>query len=445
MRAFVLAAVALLSLPAYAADLLEIFRQAQGVDPSYASARAAWAAAQERLPQGRAGLLPVVSLSASAQQNHRVTTVEDGQAPRSTLDFGSTALTLSVTQPLYRRQNIVLYEQARSQVTQADAQLDVAAQDLIMRVAQAYFDVLLAQDNVSFAEAQKRAIDQQLQHARRTYEIGTAPITDVHEAQARYDITNSQELAARNELELRRRALEQLIERTAPRLAPLGARFQPRPAEPATVDPWIALARHNNAQVRVAHAALEVASQEIDRNRSAHYPSFDAFATASHSGGTPVTTLSTVRSDTRSAAIGVQLAVPIYQGGALNSRVREAIANQERARHDLRNAQRTAEFAARQSFLGIAHGISQVHALEAALASTESQLTSTRRGREVGVRTQLDVLNAQQQLFSSRRDLAQAKYNYVLSLLRLEAAIGELTEDDLAAINQWLDRSGTAR
>ena len=425
---------------AAAADLLDVFRQAQSADAAYAAARATWAAAQERLPQGRAGLLPLASLAASAQYNDRSTRFRNSATPRTNADFASIGLTLSVTQPIYRRQNTVVYEQALTQVEQADAQLALAAQDLILRAAQAYFDVLLAQDSVAFAEAQKTAIGQQLEQAKRNFEVGTATITDTHEAQARFDLTTAQEIAARNDLELRRRALEQVIARRAPPLAPLGPRFALTTPQPATMETWVDLALQGNLQVRIAQSALTFEMQEIARNRAAHYPTLDAFASVSESGA-GATTAGGTATDTRSAAIGFQLALPLYQGGATSSRVREAIAKSERSRHELEAARRAAEFSARQSFLGITSGAAQVFALEAALVSTQSQLASTRLGQEVGVRTQVDVLNAQQLLFSARRDLAQSKYNYILSLLRLEAAIGELTEDDLLAVNQWLDRS----
>jgi hypothetical protein len=228
--------------------------------------------------------------------------------------------------------------------------------------------------------------------------------------------------------------------RGAPPLAPLGAAFTMKLPEPALMDPWVALAQKSNLQVRIAQSSLVFATQEIARNRGAHWPTLDAFATLSESGS-GATTAGSSSNDTRSAVVGLQLAVPIYQGGGINSRVREAIAIEERARQDLENARRAAEFSARQAYLGITSGTAQVRALEAALVSTQSQLSSTRLGQEVGVRTQVDVLNAQQLLFSARRDLAQSKYNYILSLLRLEAAIGELTEDDLVAVNAWLDRS----
>jgi len=206
------------------------------------------------------------------------------------------------------------------------------------------------------------------------------------------------------------------------------------------MDAWVNLAQQGNLQIRVAQSALTFASQEIARNRAAHYPTVDVFATVSESGQ-GVASIGGIGTDTRTGVVGVEIRVPIYEGGAINSRVREAIAIEDRARQDLENARRTAEFTARQAYLGITSGMAQVRALEAALVSTESQLASTRLGQEVGVRTQVDVLNAQQLLFSARRELAQARYNYVLSLLRLEAAIGELTETDLAAVNAWLDRT----
>jgi outer membrane protein len=429
---------------ASAADLLDIYRQAKSADSTYSAARATWAGAQERIPQARAGLLPLASLSASTQQNDRAIRSRDDTTPRANSDFRSNAVSLSVTQPLYRRQNAIVYQQALTQVEQADAQLAIAAQDLILRAAQAYFDVLLAQDNVALAEAQKTAIAQQLEQAKRNFEVGTSPITDTDEAQARFDLTTAQLIGAVNELELRRRALEQVIAVSAPPLAPLSPRLELKTPVPAAMDAWVQLAHRSNLQVRVALSGYTFASQEIDRNRAARAPTLDAFVTVGATGAGAGTS-GGVGNDTRSSVAGVQLALPIYQGGAISSRVREAVANQSRARDELEGSRRNAEFSARQAYLGITSGIAQVQALQAALVSTQSQLASTRLGQEVGVRTQVDVLNAQQLLFSAQRDLAQSKYNYVLSLLRLEAAIGELTEDDLVAVNRWLDREAASR
>jgi outer membrane protein len=425
---------------ASAADLLEIFRAARAADAQYAAARATWNAAQEKLPQGLAGLLPSVALSASTQYTDRDLRPRDPAATSGGISrFNSNAITLSITQPLYRPQNLAAYEQAKTQVGQADAVLAQAEQDLILRVAQAYFDVLLAQDSVAFAQAQLEAIGQQLEQAKRNFEVGTATITDTHEAQARYDITLASEIAARNDLEVKRRALAAIIGRAAPGLAPLGPQFSLRPPDPDNMERWVEAAQRANPQVRIAEAGLAFAAQEVERHRAGHRPTLDAFASYSDTGsGSGIQ--GGFGSDATSKVIGLQLAVPLYQGGAVSSRVREALANEERARQDLENARRNAELAARQAFLGVSNGLAQVRALEAALLSSQSSLDSTRLGQEVGVRTQVDVLNAQQQLFQTRRDLAQARYNYILSLLRLKAAAGGLSEQDLATANAWLQR-----
>ncbi|MGQ0749770.1 MAG: TolC family outer membrane protein [Betaproteobacteria bacterium] len=424
--------------PAAGADLGELYRQARDSDAAYASARAAWTAAQEKIPQGRAGILPAANLSAFTQYNDREIRFRTPGTPAATSNFNSNSLTLSLTQPLYRRQNWIAYEQAKTQVLQADAQFALAAQDLILRMAQAYFDVLLAQDTVAFAQAQKAAIGEQLAQARRNFEVGTATITDQHDAQARYDLTVAQEIAALNDLEIRRRQLAQIIGRAAPVLAPLGKLPLASP-DPNRIERWVEQATASSIQVVINDAALTFARQEVERNRGGHHPTLDAFASYSDSSagsgaqGGP-------GNDSNSKIVGIQLALPLYQGGATASRVREALANEERARQDLENARRSAELAARQGFLGVTSGVAQVNALQAALVSSQSSLDSTRLGLEVGVRTQVDVLNAQQQLFSTRRDLAQARYNYILSLLRLKAAVGTLTEDDIVRVNAWLAR-----
>ncbi len=429
------------ALPAGGADLLEIYRLAQSSDAQYAAARATWSASQEKLPQGLAGLLPAASLSASTQNNDRELRPRDPTTGVSTGRFNSNSVSLSVTQPLYRPQNIAAYGQAKTQVAQADAVFSQAAQDLILRVAQAYFDVLLGQDTVDFAQTQLIAIGRQLEQAKRNFEVGTATITDTHEAQSRYDITVSTEITARNDLEIRKRQLELLIGRPTPGISPLGKRFELRTPEPASMDRWVAEAADNNLQVRISRANLEFSTQEIERNRAGHRPTVDAFATYSDSGsGSTSGVLGGTGTDSNNKVIGVQLAIPIYQGGIVSSRVREAVANEDKARQDLEGTRRTAELTARQTYLGVTSGIAQVRALEAALVSSQSSLDSTRLGQEVGVRTQIDVLNAQQQLSQTRRDLAQAKYNYILALLRLNAAAGQLTEQDLAQVNAWLDR-----
>ncbi len=424
--------------PARSADLLDVYKQAQSADAVYASARAAWVATQEKLPQARSGLLPSLSLSGSTQYNDRDISFRDPTIVGSSSRFNANALSLSLTQPVYRRQNVVAFEQGKTQVDQADAVLSLAAQDLITRTAQAYVDVLLARDNVAFAGAQKTAIAEQLTQAKISFQVGTVTITDTHEAQARYDLAVSQEIVAQSDLEVKQRALELLINKNTPTLAPLGA-LQLISPEPAALDKWVEEARTANPQVRAAESNWTLAEQEVKRNRGAHYPTLDAFAGYSRNAS-GVGTLGGPGTDINNRNVGLQLAVPIYQGGLVNSRVREAIANQEKARQDLENTRRSSELQARQNYLGVTSGMAQVKALEAALTSSQSALDSTRLGREVGVRTQVDVLNAQQQIFSARRDLAQAKYNYIMSTLKLKAAVGRLSEADVVAVNAWLER-----
>jgi outer membrane protein len=438
-RAAVSLALLLAAPAARGADLMEIYRLSQAADATYAAARASWSAGQEKLPQGLSGLLPQASVSASTQTNDRETRTRLPGASAVDSTFNSNAASVSVTQPLYRPQNMAAYQQAKAQVAQSDAVFAQATQDLVLRVAQAYFDVLLAQDTIVFAQAQLVAIGRQLEQAKRNFEVGTATITDTHEAQSRYDLTVSLEITARNDLEIRKRFLELIIGRPAPGLSPLGPRFVPAQPEPNHPSVWVGDAAYNNLQVRIGQANLEFATREIERNRAGHWPTVDAFATYTDAGNQPGT-VGVSGVDTKTGVVGVQLAVPIYQGGLTSSRVREAIANEEKARQDLENARRTAELTAQQAFLGVASGVVQVRALEAALVSSQSSLDSTRLGQEVGVRTQVDVLNAQQQLSQTRRDLAQAKYNYIMSLLRLKAAAGTLTEQDVNLVNGWLDR-----
>lgn len=443
-RAYRASAVLVLALlccgtQAVAADLLEIYRLALASDPVYSSARASWTASQEKLPQGLAGLLPQASLSASTQHNDRDLRFRNPTVAGSQAQYNSNSASLSISQPLYRKQNFVAYDQGKTQVALADVQFASAGQDLILRVSQAYFDVLLASASLSFTEAQKKAIGQQLEQAKRNFEVGNATITDTHEAQARYDLVTSLEIAARADVEVKNRALEQLIGRQAPALAGPARNFAPAPPTPNAMEPWVERARNNGLAVRIAQETLNFQTQDVARNRGAHYPTVDAFASLTDSGsGSGVQGGS--GTDTSTKIVGVQLAIPLYQGGIVNSRVREALANEDKAKQDLENARRSAELAARQGYLGVTSSIAQVRALEAAVVSNQSSLDSTVLGQQVGVRTQVDVLNAQQLLFSARRDLAQARYNYILSLLRLTAAAGELDEEDLQRINSWLEK-----
>jgi outer membrane protein len=424
--------------PAAAQDLLQVYRDARGYDAQYAAARFALEAGREKLPQGRALILPTLNLTGSVVHNEF--DFESGNtavSPSFSRNTNVRTYTLTFTQPVFRLQNWIAYDQAGFQVKQAEAAFGQASQDLVVRVAQAYFDVLAAQNQLELVQAQRAATSEQLAQAKRNFEVGTATITDTHEAQARFDLIGAQEIAAQNDLDNKRRILQQFTGREYTGLKPLRTDVSLSPPNPNLMPSWVDLAEKQSYNVQSQEAGTEIAALEARRQRAAHLPTLDLVGTYGDTGQSGSLT-STIPSDTRTTTIGLQFAVPLYAGGAIMSREREAAANYEKAKQDLENARRSAALAARQSFLAVANGIAQVRALEQALVSSQSALDSNKLGYEVGVRINIDVLNAQQQLFSTRRDLAAARYNTITSHLRLKAAAGNLKEEDLEEINRAL-------
>ncbi|MEO8441839.1 MAG: TolC family outer membrane protein [Betaproteobacteria bacterium] len=426
---------------ARAADLVSVYREAQSADAVYAAARASYMAGQEKLPQGLSGLLPAVTVQANSQYNDRDISFRPpaGGLVGGNSKYNSNSVTVTATQPLFRYQNWITYEQAKNQVSQAEATFLQANQDLILRVAQAYFDILLAENNVALAAAQKTAFAEQLAQAKRNFEVGTATITDANDAQARHDLAVSQEIAAQNDLEIKKQTLRQIIGRAAPEVAKIGTGFVAQLPVPNNMDKWVDNGTSTSLQVRIAQANLDIAAQDVSKNRGGHLPTLDAVATyndAAQGAGFQIGP----GYDTSIRYIGVQLAVPLYQGGLVNSKVREALASQDKARQELENTRRTVALNTRTAFLGVTSGTAQIKALQTALVSSQSSLDSTKLGQEVGVRTQVDVLNATQQLISARRDYAQAIYSYAINVLKLKAAAGTLTDEDLAYVNQWLEK-----
>ena len=414
------------------ANLGAVYQLARDNDAKLAAAREAQKAGQEKIPQGRAGLLPAINLSANARR----TDPESSAAGANNNAYNSRGFSLSLVQPIYRKQNLETYEQAKLQATLSDQELRLAEQDLILRTASAYFDVLQAQDALATAQAQKQAFTEQLAQARKSFEVGAATITDTHEAQARFDLTVAQEIAAQNDLEVKRRSLEKIINQEAPKLAQLfDVAKMPLP-EPANMDAWVKQAEEGSLSVVLNQTGLEVARREVERQRGGHWPTLDL--SASYSDNRNATVGASTGVNTKSAVLGVELGWVLYQGGAIDARVREAVANQEKARFDLEDARRQARLDARQGFLGVLSGDAQVRALEQALVSSEAQLKSTKLGLEVGVRTRVDVLNAQQQVFTTRRDLSAARYKTLLAGLQLKGAAGTLSEADIKALDALL-------
>lgn len=428
-RALATAVGLALSAPAFAYDLVRAYRDAFTNDAQLASARAQLAATRELVPQARAGLLPQVDARATFRQNWS----ESNRYP--TTDFTGQNYGIQLSYPLYRLQNVEAFEQSKLQSTLGEAQFLQTQQDLVIRVAQAYFDVLAAQDDVTTIRAQKRAITEQLAAAKRNFEVGTATITDQQEAQARFDLTVAQELAAQNDLEVRRAALAQLIGRPLGELNVLRPGVTLQGPQPARESDWVESARRDAFQVQQAQIGSEIARREIDRQRYARHPTVDVVGSVFHARNLGA---SLVGVNSNDATIGLQLSMPLYTGGGIDARVREAASSHDRALFDLETARRASEQAARQSFLGLNSGLSRVRALEAAERSSRLALDSNLLGFQVGVRITIDVLNAQQQLFTTQRDLARARYDVLVNGLRLKSTAGVLTDEDLNAVNALL-------
>jgi len=421
-----------LAIDAQAMTLLDAFNAAQAYDSQLASARGARDAAYEKSTQGFAGLLPTVSATANINRinTHLTTTGID-----RTIDYTQEVYQLQLRQPIYNRNNFELYEQSKLQVNAGEIQFEQARNDLALRVAQAYFDVLAAQDVISFLAAQKTAITEQLESANRNFEVGTATITDTHEAQARFDLALAQEIAANNDLEVKRNALAVITGQVPPELRSLRSGVKLTSPEPSSMDKWVQSAEAGNFSVIVQGLLVDIAKLEISRNRAGHFPTLDGVATQSQRKDLTFTSPTT----NTTSAVGLQLTIPLFAGFSTTSKIREAISLENQARANLDTAKRAAMQNARAAYLGVQSGLSQIRALEAAEVSSNSALESNKLGYDVGVRINIDVLNAQQQLYSTRRDLAKARYDTLINGLRLKAAAGTLGEVDLAELNALLD------
>lgn len=440
-RLLLAVAIACAPLTAAAENLIQVYQDARAYDAPYAAARYALQAGMEKLPQGRALLLPNVNLTASTTESRLESDSKNAAlAPGLTFtrDVSVQNAQLTLTQPLYRAQNFIQYDQSELQVKQAESVFGQASQDLIVRVAVAYFEMLGAQDSLRLVRGQKAAIAEQLAQAKRNFEVGTATITDTHEAQARYDLSQAQEISALNDVEAKRRALQQLTGKVYMELKPLRADVRLSPPNPNDMQAWVDLAEKQSYPVLIQESAAEIASLEVKRNNAGHYPTLDLVANYAYTQQSG-SQFSSIGSYLNNASVGLQFALPIYQGGGISSRTREAASNYERSKQDLENARRGAALTARQSYLAVLAGVAQVRAYEQALVSSRSALDSNKLGYEVGVRINIDVLNAQQQVFSTERDLLAARYNTIANNLRLKAAGGGLRDEDVEEVNRVLE------
>ncbi|MDD0809843.1 TolC family outer membrane protein [Curvibacter sp. RS43] len=423
---------------AQAQSLTELYQVARDYDASYRAARSQYEATQARADQAKANLRPTLNLQSTVSRS-QVSGNIDG-VPYFKHPYGLRQNGLSLSQPLYRPGNLASYRQGEKLLIQADAQLALAEQDLIVRVSQAYFDVLAAHDSLVFVQAQKVAVKEQLASAKRNFEVGTATITDTREAQAREDLVISQEIAAQNELRVKQLFLDQLVGRSNTQPLPLKPQAELPTLPSDRVESWVESAQEH-PQVQLAQTTLDVATLEIAKAEAGQKPTVDlngSYAVAHNMDGSSLSPTSRVSSRITQASIGVTLNFPLYAGGALQSRVREALSLQEKAQADLDTARRSTAQATRTAFYGVLSGTSQVKALQAAEVSSQSALDANMLGYKVGVRINIDVLNSQSQLYQTKRDLALARYSVLVGGLKLRQANGSLTPDDLQSVNALL-------
>lgn len=422
-----------------AQTISEAYRQAVQHDPVLESAHHAMEAAKEKLPQARAGLLP--NVQATFGTNTQRGDVSFSDAPYLSRDARTRSWSLQLTQPLFRLANWVALDQADAQVRHAEAAYAQAQQELILRVAQAYFDVLVAEESLEVAQVQLAAVEQQLALAKRNFDVGTSTISDTYESKARLDLARSQHIGAMHVLSGKRAEYARITGEEPHALLMLDADNDLPKPDPADLSAWIATARENHPSVRLQQAVQEVAKKEIARARAAHAPTIDL--TVSHGGNKAAGSLvSPADIDTRSRSnqIGIQINIPIFSGGATESRVRESVAHYHKARADVDAAGRQALMAARLAFNAFDSGKSQIAALKAAVQSSISALEASKIGYRTGTRINIDVLNAQQQLASARRDLVKARYETLMEGLKLKAAAGVLAEQDIYQIDAMMIR-----
>lgn len=430
-RAATLCMLAGLPFGAGAQSLLELYDLANGFDATYLAARAQAESAPYRVEQTRSLKRPSASLVGSATR--------DANQPTFGENYRSNTLSLGVSgrQPLFNRFNDATIAQAERTLVSSVAELDAAQQDLILRLSQTYFDVLAAQDAVRTTGANKAAISEQLASARRNFEVGTATITDTREAQARFDLATAQEIQAGNDLITRRIALDQLVGRPNVEPRPLAQPVVAPPVAEDDVEALVSRALEQHPSVRRAAVAFEIAQLETERARAQALPTVDAIASAGAGRGSISADIAGSRSN---ASVGVQVSVPLWTGGAIQNRIKETLVLEERARQDLEATRRAVAQSTRQAWYTLRSGAAQVRALEAAEASSRLALEATQTGYRVGVRVNVDVLNAQSQLYQTERDLARARYDVLLGTLRLRQASGALLPTDIVAIDRLLAR-----
>ena len=421
------------TLPVRAQNLVALYEAARAFDAGYQSAQYQFEATAAKSEQARAATLYKIDLTAAAS----ISTVDNTLAKTKQGGYDVQSATLSASQPLYRPGNQIVFEQSKRQIDVEEQKLLAAEQDLVMKVSTAYFDVLASQDSLAYLLAQKAAVTEQLASAKRNFEVGTATITDTREAEARIDLVVAQEIAGRNDLQVKKLALDQLVGKPDSAPLPVKLPLQLPPVQPGDVAAWVQKSEEMHPAVRQSRLAFEVAQMEAKKAQAATLPTLDLTGNLNMANNNGTATADTSYRTT-TATVGLSFNMPLFSGYAIENRIKEALALEEKARTDLEAVKRSVAQASRTAFFGLLSGQSQVKALQAAEASSQSALDANKLGYQVGVRINIDVLNSQSQLFDTKAKLAKARYDVLLGGLKLHQASGILKAEDLKQVNTLL-------
>jgi outer membrane protein len=440
----VAAAFALLSGAGFALDLVGSYEKAQQADPTMRAADQAVLAGREKAVQGDALLKPQIALSGSLVHANEKSSSSLPPALASLAPSQSSGnvrqVALQLVQPLYDAKASADKKQLHQQTELAEIGYRNAQRDLVQRVAEAYFGVLLARESLRVAQAEKTAVQMQRDRAQARFDVGRGKITDLQEAQARYDSVLAREVCAQGTLALRQAQFEELTGAPAEGLAELHPAFTPAPPQPDSLQAWQFKGLDHGTRVQVKRSELAIASVEIDKYKLSARPTLDLVASLTRKGQSGSLSPAISPDSSRGATIGVQLNIPLFTGGAITSRERESIARKSQAEQDLSAAQRDTRLQVQDAFLAVKTGVARIAALGQSVLSAQTALEATVRGRDVGSRTEVDVLDAQQRLFTAQLDLAQARNDYLLGRVHLASAVGELEVGDLRALNGYLAR-----
>ncbi len=415
---------------ASALSLMQAYEAALANDPTYQAARHENEAGQQNRAMGRASLLPTISASYSANKV-KATDRESGGTPQADLRYDSRVAAISLRQPIFSLEGIARYQQGAAQADYSEAVFSGRSRELIVRVVGAYAEAQYAEDQLALATAQRDAYVEQMKVNQRAFELGEGTKTDVLETQAKAELAEAQVIEARDNLTTARNALAGIVGREVSNLDALSGNFPMQPMNPAGIEQWKELAMAQNAEIIAQQFAVEAARQEINKNRAGHFPRLDAVASFSDNKSE---SLNYFGQENAQRSVGIQLNIPIFSGGYVNAATTQAAANHARAKSELDAKINQIMVELRKQYGLVKSGEQRIRALENAVVSARLLITATEKSIQGGVRINLDLLNARQQLHTSQRDLAQARYNYLLAYLRLRYAAGILTHQDLRVV-----------